>query len=74
MAKKIEKKEEAEEVTFNDSAVSIVKTGEKKYSVVIVKFNLETNEVGEIITKHSGLDLFDAQYYFKLVSVDLGLF
>jgi hypothetical protein len=56
------------------TALSIVSVGDRIYSVVSVKFNLDTKEAGEIEVLHSDLDIYEAQYQFKMETVKLGLF
>ena len=62
------------EPVLESIALSIVKTGDKIYAVVSVKFNLETKEAGEVTILHKDLDLYEAQYQFKMEIVNAGIF
>ena len=59
---------------MTSTALSIVSTRDRIYSVVSVKFNLDTKESGEVEVLHSDLDIYEAQYQFKMETVKLGLF
>ena len=61
-------------VELNDTAISIVATGDKKYSVVKIKFDLNTGNVGKVEVVQEGLDVYESQYQFKMLSVTEGLF
>lgn len=82
MAKKIEEKTEqfkreyvAQPVKMNNSAFSIVYNGEKKYSVVEVKFAAgSTNSAGPVKVIASNLDIYEAHHEFKKATIDAGLF
>ena len=81
MAKKIEVKNKLEDVEMmprgnpilDQVAFSIVKTGEKLYSVYRVDFNTE-GCAGNVKVVAPNLDLFEAQYQFKVAVTDAGLF
>ncbi len=84
MAKKIEQKEDAyktvvhnivQPIELNNSAFSIVYNGNKKYSVVEIKFDVgSTNSVGPVKVIVGNLDIYEAQYEFKKATIDAGLF
>ena len=82
MAKKIESKTSTENslpsgVTFTELphvAFSVIYNGNKKYSVVKIKFDALTNNVGVATIIVSNLDLYEAQYEFKKATIDAGLF
>lgn len=59
---------------LNSTALSIVATGNKKYSVVSVKFDLDTGLSGKVEVLHKGLDMFEAQHQFKVETVKAGIF
>lgn len=62
------------EPVLESIAFSIVKTGERLYSVVSVKFNLNTKESGNVEVLHKDLDLYEAQHQFKVETVNAELF
>ena len=77
MAKKLEQKEDvivtAEfEPAKQGTALSIVYNGNKKYSVVAIKFNNTGTSNPSVI--ESGLDLYEAQHVFKRETIKAGLF
>lgn len=82
MAKKVVTKRELEDdqivgdefQPLTDSALSIIKTGEKLYSVVKIGFNPETGYTGEVEIVCKDLDIYEAQYQFKMLTVELGIF
>lgn len=59
---------------LNSTALSIVATGNKKYSVVSVNFDLDTGLSGKVEVLHKGLDMFEAQHQFKVETVKAGIF
>lgn len=77
MAKKdvIKKEVEVVEETLNNSAFSILYNGNKKYSVVEIKFNAgSTNSAGPVKVIKSDLDIYEAHHEFKKATIDAGLF
>lgn len=88
MAKKLEMKETEVPTSlsggiskneFTNMALSVVYNGNKRYSVVGIKFNPGSSEhptvassIVEII--ESNLDLYEAQHVFKTQTVKAGLF
>jgi hypothetical protein len=89
MAKKIETKPIGVQSTFNNEvglpgglniielphvAFSVIYNGKKKYSVVKIKFDALTNNVGVATIIANNLDLYEAQYEFKKATIDAGLF
>lgn len=62
------------EPVLESIAFSIVKTGDKLYSVISVKFNLDTGESGNVEVLHKDLDLYEAQHQFKVETVNAELF
>jgi len=63
-----------EAIELNNVAISIVSTGDKKYSVVKIKFDLNTGTVGNVEVVHKDLDLYESQHQFKILSVNEGIF
>lgn len=64
-----------EAVPLENIAISLVH--DKKsltYSVVCVKFNLGTGDVGTPEVLHANKDVGEAEYLFKVESVKLGIF
>lgn len=60
---------------LNNSAFSIVYDGNKRYSVVEIKFAAgSTNSAGPVKVIASNLDIYEAQHEFKKATVDAGLF
>lgn len=84
MAKKIEQKviptDTEEGLNFkrpelNNVAFSIVYDGNKRYSVVSIKFAAgATNSAGPVEVIASNLDLYESQHEFKKATVNAGLF
>lgn len=81
MAKKIEKPEVkevettgTENVEMNNVAFSIVKTGEKKHSVIKVSFNLDEKVAGNVEILVKDVDIFEAQHEFRMAVIRAGLF
>lgn len=62
-------------VELNNNAFSIVYTGNKRYSVVKIRFAAgSTNSAGPIETIASELDYYEAQHVFKTETVKGGVF
>ena len=59
---------------FSNKAFSIIYTGNKKYSVVVVDFDIETGKTGDVKTIESNLDLYECHDVFKKEVVKAGLF
>jgi hypothetical protein len=83
MAKKIENNVVAENAVINvevakaqptNTALSIVYNGNKKYSVIKVKFNPEVGNVGSVEVIENNLDLYQSHAVFKAETVKAGLF
>lgn len=63
----------SENPVLDNVAFSIVQTSEKLYAVYSVEFNTK-GEAGKVNLVIDNLDLFEAQYQFKLAVTDAGLF
>jgi hypothetical protein len=85
MAKKIEPKVPVTQPTASlqgglniielpNEAFSIIYNGNKRYSVVKIKFDALSNIVGEATIVAHDLDIYDAQHEFKKATIDAGLF
>ena len=83
MAKKIVKEDTATTenevlesigVELNNTAISIIPTGLKKYSVVKIKFDAKTGITGSVEIVKEDIDIYEAQHEFKVLSVKEGLF
>lgn len=55
-------------------AVSIIETSDRLYSVISVGFNLESGQAGDIKVLHKDLDIYEAQYQFKMETINAGMF
>lgn len=58
-------KHKAEESIIANFAFSIVYEGKKKYSLVKIGFNPETNQLGGLEILRKGMDIYSAQNEFK---------
>lgn len=61
------------EPVLDNVAFSIVKTGEKLYSVFAIDFNTDGSS-GNVRIVAPDIDLFEAQHQFKMAVTDAGLF
>ena len=61
------------EPTLTNTAFSVIKTGEKKYAVVSMKFNPETKETGEYTVLTGDVDFYEAQHVFRTTVIKSGI-
>lgn len=70
----VEETNEVKTLEFNETALSIVSNGNKKYSVVKVSFDSKTSMPGLVTVIDTNLDLHQAKEIFKTSVVKFGLF
>ena len=66
--------EVSETPELTNVAFSIIKTGDKKFSVVKVGLNLDAKVAGNVEIVAKDLDIYEAQHEFKIATVKAGFF
>lgn len=61
-------KKEKKQIEHNNVALSIVKTSEKRYSIIRIKFNLEETSLQPPEVVHSDLPLDEARERFRILA------